>query len=702
MADDESAALLAETSVLIVKALGAMNITSLTAVQKASFPLIRSGCDVMSKAKTGTGKTLAFLVPTIEKLLAAKATKVDGTNADPIRAIVLSSTRELANQIVDQAKKLTKFIPNFNVECILGGTAIVPQRSRLDPNSRDQFPYGGAIDILIATPGRLIEHIESTSGMCDRLLGCETLVLDEVDQLLETGFQKDITAIISKLKQVGRQSLCFSATVPDKVLPVLRLALREGYETVDCVGEQTTATHDKIEQRVIIHTLEDSLIAAYMLITEQIRDRPDSYKIMAFLPTARQTQFLTAVFLELGLEVLEIHSRRNQKQRTEASDAFRAATTAVLFSSDVSARGVDYPNVSLVLQVGPPASKEVYIQRLGRTGRAGESGSGCLLLCPFEAPFMQQLKGLPVADVSGSLAAFKVANAPSIAALSGASARVDEELATQTYSAWLKAYNGIARKSFKWTKEDLVRNANKYALSVLGRSAVPPLDGETAAIMGLRGIKELNIVDGLGNDSSASLNTMVSDSTCADSDEEELQAKPDKKEIGIAFRDKQREVFDLISSLHHVEASALRDALDRDGSAVLMGYVLLSNMVTFSAKPRKGPSSVSRSSSNTSLSSMGMVLSRQSTPGLSLSRNSSATSLRQLASNEDLTAASCVAALKPTQEEIDVVKSRVAAAGELLRSCKATSSDSSAAEEEMRVARAEMKRLVALSGRSRL
>ena len=169
------------------------------------------------------------------------------------------------------------------------------------------------------------------------------LILDECDQLLDGGFQQDIEAIVAALPP-SRQTLCFSATVPEKMLSVLGLAMRAEYVTVDCVGD-APPSHALIEQAVVVHSLERSLLALYASIRGEMAARPADFKILAFLPTARQAHFSAAVLEQMGLSVLQIHSRRTAAERTAASDAFRERTQQVLLSSDVSARGVDYgPN----------------------------------------------------------------------------------------------------------------------------------------------------------------------------------------------------------------------------------------------------------------------------------------------------------------------------------------------------------------------
>ena len=445
----------------LVRALAEAGVAELTPVQAGVLPHCLAGQDVLAKAKTGTGKTLAFLVPTVERLLCRAAAE---TGVDPVRALVISSARELGTQIATQAAKLTASQPaSFTIETIMGGSSITPQRERLDPSLlvRSSCVYTGGVDLMIATPGRLIEHINTTDGFSARLASCEVLVLDECDQLLDGGFQQDIEAIVAVLP-AARQTLCFSATVPNKMLAVLGLAMRADFVTIDCVGE---APPSLIAQTVVVHPLERSLLALFACIRREMRVHPSSYKILAFLPTARQAQFCAAALQEVGCNALEIHSRRTASERSAASETFREQAQQVLLSSDVSARGVDYPDVSLVLQVGAPASRDVYVQRIGRTGRAGRAGASTLLLCEYETGFLSQLEGLPIAEAGcdgAADAAAEFVSAREAAALQEAAAKVPEQVAAQTYRAWVVAMNG-QRKALKWSKADLVSHASRYA-----------------------------------------------------------------------------------------------------------------------------------------------------------------------------------------------------------------------------------------------
>lgn len=572
----------------LIKSLVNAGISGLTPVQRGCLPHCITGEDVLAKAKTGTGKTLAFLIPTVQRLITSTRAQVNGV--DPVRAIVLSSTRELAAQIVSQAKMLTASLPDFNIECVLGGSSITPQRERLDPKSipTGEFSYGGIVDLMIATPGRLTEHIETTPNFQERLGGVETMILDEVDQLLDGGFQRNIEAIISKLPQ-NRQSLCFSATVPDRLKAVLKIALKPEHAVIDCVGEAVD-THAAIDQFYKFHSLEESMLALYATVLSEIERRPDDYKILAFLPTARQTQFSTALLKKMGLNLMEIHSRIKQNERTSVSDRFRTGNQMILLSSDVSARGVDYPDVTLVIQVGAPSTREVYIQRLGRTGRNGKSGSGLLLLCDFEKPFLEQLKGLPIHE-EARRASGGDADVIKVREMSRA---VDEDLANQTYRAWIMANNGM-RKLYKWTKQQMVNNADLYAKAVLGRESTPPLQRDLVIQLGIQGLDGLNIVDTVPSDDPEA---------CAQAAEEEkVVVKINRFELNAGLRKDGKAAAEAIMALSSEDALALQAKLEADGEADVAGFKILSAWVTVSKETNASQSTAKIEPAQTSAAS---------------------------------------------------------------------------------------------------
>ena len=652
----------------LVQALADAGVKELTPIQSECLPHCLAGSDVLAKAKTGTGKTFAFLLPTFERLARSNSRRPLPSGVDPVRALVLSSARELGTQIVTQAEKLAASLPQYNVETIMGASSVTPQRERLDPSIAERFSaqYGGVVDVMVATPGRLIEHLHTTSGFAARLAGIEVLILDECDMLLDGGFQRDIEEIISALP-AGRQTLCFSATVPEKMLAVLGLALRPDHVVVDCVGEVTAEAHSQIVQRVHVHPLERSLVALYALIREEMARHPVTYKVLAFLPTARQVQFSTLCLVEMGIAALEIHSRRSATERSYASDTFRQHTKQVLLSSDVSARGVDYPDVTLVLQVGAPASRDVYVQRIGRTGRAGASGAAILLLCEYEKNFLSTLNGLPIEPMASD----NLGGVEEMRAVRAAAARVDGEVATQTYRAWIVAMNG-QRKSLKWSKQDIVTNANLYAREVLGREVTPTLPRKAAVECALVGLAGLVIED------------TPSDADAAEAKAEaapqlELVVKFDFAALGLAFKKDAMAAKAAIVALTEPESIALQASLDSIGEAMVGGYKITPLMVTLRMVEKR----MSKNESSSSVSSLGKSRNASSASLATTCTDADSAMPSRVGSAVDLSDVKLVSDVeaeppaqsntkkKASPEEIKAATAQVAAAGAALKEAMA-------------------------------
>ncbi|KAK7281408.1 hypothetical protein RIF29_09378 [Crotalaria pallida] len=318
------------------------------------------GKDVLAKARTGTGKTVAFLLPSIE--VVAKLPPSDRDQRQPpIHVLVICPTRELASHAATEANKLLKYHSTIGVQ------------------------------ILVATPGRLRDHVENTAGFATRLMGVKVLVLDEADHLLDMGFRKDIERIIAEVPK-QRQTLMFSATVPEEVRQVCHIALRRDHEYINTVQEGSEETHSQVRQTHLVASLDKHFSLLYTLLKEHIADDVE-YKVLVFCTTAMVTRMVAELLAELKLNVREIHSRKPQSYRTRVSEEFRKSKGLILVTSDVSACGVDYPDVTLV---GLPADREQYIHRLGRTGRRGKEGQGILLLAPWEEFFLSTTKDLPI------------------------------------------------------------------------------------------------------------------------------------------------------------------------------------------------------------------------------------------------------------------------------------------------------------------
>ncbi|XWS46206.1 hypothetical protein CRYUN_Cryun14cG0044800 [Craigia yunnanensis] len=311
----------------------------MTVVQEATLPAILKGNDVLAKARTGTGKTVAFLLPSIEIVSKLPHTDRD-VKRPPIHVLIMCPTRELANQAASEAKTLLKYHPSIGVQVVIGGTRLALEQKHLQANP---------CQILVATPGRLKDHIENTAGFATRLMGVKVLVLDEADRLLAMGFRKDIERIITSVPK-QRQTLLFSATVPQEVHQICHIALRRDHEFINTVREGTEETHSQVRQMHMVAPLDKHFSLLYVLLKEHIADDVD-YKVLVFCTTAMVTRLVADILRELNLNVREIHSRKSQSYRTKVSDEFRKSKGLILVTSDVSARGVDYPDVTLVIQV---------------------------------------------------------------------------------------------------------------------------------------------------------------------------------------------------------------------------------------------------------------------------------------------------------------------------------------------------------------
>mmetsp|Transcript_27904 Transcript_27904/g.23405 ORF Transcript_27904/g.23405 Transcript_27904/m.23405 type:complete len:232 (+) Transcript_27904:608-1303(+) len=224
----------------------------MTSVQQQSLPEIMKGIDCLAKAKTGTGKTLGFLIPTVEIISKMKQ------GGNPVCAIVISPTRELASQIAAEAEALTKF-HNMKVVCVIGGSNINSDYNKLK----------NRVDLLIATPGRLNDHLSNTKGFAERCrVGIKVLIMDEADQLLDMGFKPEIDKILAKMPaQKERQTLLFSATVPNSVKQIADKALSPGYVFVDTVGEETEQTHEHVQQFLSVLPLDEQIIGINAIIS---------------------------------------------------------------------------------------------------------------------------------------------------------------------------------------------------------------------------------------------------------------------------------------------------------------------------------------------------------------------------------------------------------------------------------------------------
>ncbi|XP_008246003.1 PREDICTED: probable DEAD-box ATP-dependent RNA helicase 48, partial [Prunus mume] len=326
-------------SPLTVKALTSAGYIQMTRVQEAALSVcLEAGKDALIKAKTGTGKTAAFVLPAIEAVVKAKTSNTN-QRVSPILVLILCPTRELASQIAAETNVLLKYHDGIGLQTLVGGTRFKEDQKRLESNP---------CQIIVATPGRLLDHIENKSGLSVRLMGLKMLILDEAGHLLDLGFRKDIEKIVDCLPR-QRQSLLFTATIPKEVRRISQLVLKKDHAFVDTVGLGCVETHDKVKQSCLVEPHELHFQIVHQLLMEHISQSPD-YKVIVFCTTGMVTSLLFHVLREMKMNVKEMHSRKPQLYRTRISEEFKVSKRLILVTSDVSARGMNYPDVSLVIQ----------------------------------------------------------------------------------------------------------------------------------------------------------------------------------------------------------------------------------------------------------------------------------------------------------------------------------------------------------------
>ena len=470
------------------RALQSEKITTLTAIQNATWNPALTGCDVVGLSQTGSGKTLAFLLPALQRsLLNPKPNKV--------QILVISPTRELAQQSLGQAKMLLRDCEAVSAQILCGGTP-----KQIDIQQIERF---GLPTILVATPGRLLDHMRSSivsgTGFAFFLEQLDTLVLDEMDRLLGMGFRDDILEIVSLLPK-ERQTLLFSATKPSEVDEMIVRCVKQDSRLVDCSPGNEPDAGALIEQSHVILSSDRCVSGVVQLLIALMTD--PSHKILVFFPTTAQVNYFSDLFLSgLGLSVLSIHSKMSQSLRTTTSERFRHAGKAVLFSTDISARGVDYPDVTHVVQVGAATDRETYIHRLGRTGRAGKKGNGILVLSEHERQFLEgdlldlrvplhkelqrKISGRPPSFVRSEL--MRVTHD-----MRQGKAQSIVESARAAYIGLLGYYYTKFRSMGIESKDVLVEAVNKFA-NDSGLDTLPEITHSQAEKYGLAGHRALNI-----------------------------------------------------------------------------------------------------------------------------------------------------------------------------------------------------------------
>jgi ATP-dependent RNA helicase RhlE len=354
----------------LLRAVGDEGYTSPTPIQSQAIPAVLGRRDVMGCAQTGTGKTAGFALPILQ-ILAPGANTSPSPARHPIRALVLAPTRELAMQIYESFTAYGRHLA-LRSTVVFGGVDIVPQKAALR----------GGVEILVATPGRLLDHVGQKTVNLSRV---EILVLDEADRMLDMGFMPDIKRILSLLPP-ARQNLLFSATFSDEIRRLSKDILRLPV-VIEVAPRNTPA-------ELITHTLyEVDAARKRALLAHLVRSR-EMKQVLVFVRTKRDANRLMRELVRDGLEATAIHSDRTQAERMEALAAFKAGTVTLLVATDIAARGLDIEHLPFVVNYELPYVAEDYVHRIGRTGRAGMPGEAIALVSPDETRHLADIEKL--------------------------------------------------------------------------------------------------------------------------------------------------------------------------------------------------------------------------------------------------------------------------------------------------------------------
>jgi superfamily II DNA/RNA helicase len=372
----------------LLKAVAESGYESATEVQAQAVPAGLTGADLMVSASTGSGKTAAFILPALQGILAARgdnnARREKGKVLGP-RVLVLCPTRELAMQVAKAAAMYGRHVQGLRVATVVGGVPYPAQIKALM----------GPLDVLISTPGRLLDHLQSGRAVLDNV---QMLVLDEADRMLDMGFIDDIQTIASRIPAT-RQTLMFSATFAGNVGNLARNLLRDP-QRIDVASH--TDTHENIEQR--LHWADNHHHKNALL--DHILTQKDMEQAVVFTSTQRDADMLADRLADMGHSAAALHGGMPQGRRNRVLQGLRNRQLRVLVATDVAARGIDVPTISHVVNYGLPMKAEDYVHRIGRTGRAGRNGLAVTLAERMDVGMIRRIQqfttqSIPVSAIEG-------------------------------------------------------------------------------------------------------------------------------------------------------------------------------------------------------------------------------------------------------------------------------------------------------------
>jgi len=333
----------------LLKLLDEIGYKNPTKIQELAIPKILEGNDILASAQTGTGKTAAFLLPSLHLITQPSFE----SESDGPHILVLVPTRELAMQVAKEADIFTQYLPLSRAVCIYGGVPYPVQRRALS----------NRYEILVATPGRLMDHMQN--GLID-LSGVKMLILDEADRMLDMGFAEDVQKIADACKG-PRQTLLFSATIDKKIIPISKKLQKD---PVEVTVEPDLTVQSNIEQKLYYVDNIDHKIK----LLDHILENNDIYQSIIFTSTKSLTDDLADYLSDNGYLVAALHGEMSQRDRTRTINKLRYADIQFLIATDVAARGIDVPGITHVINFDLPFESENFVHRIGRTGRAGAKG----------------------------------------------------------------------------------------------------------------------------------------------------------------------------------------------------------------------------------------------------------------------------------------------------------------------------------------
>jgi ATP-dependent RNA helicase RhlE len=351
----------------LVRAVREKGYKSPTPIQREAIPFVLEGGDIMGGAQTGTGKTAAFTLPLLQRLYGGRHRPEHRT----VRALVLTPTRELAAQVHESVCDYGKHLP-FRAAVVFGGVSM----------SKQIAAFRSGVDIVVATPGRLLDHLRQGKL---KLKAVEVLVLDEADRMLDMGFLPDIKKIMRELPE-KRQSLLFSATFPDEIERLCKKLLKSPKSVH--VARKSTAAEGVKQVAIPVSHENKHVLLSHLIRTEQW------YQVLVFTRTKARANRLTQKLTQDGVHAVAIHGNKSQGARTRALAAFKSGEVQALVATDIAARGLDIDQLPHVVNFDLPNVPEDYVHRIGRTGRAGREGEAISLVSKKEFGFLAAIERL--------------------------------------------------------------------------------------------------------------------------------------------------------------------------------------------------------------------------------------------------------------------------------------------------------------------